>query len=112
MGDEELAQLKKLYDELWRDARTMIKDLNNSVTSIFLFGVVLVCMAPINLSTVIDMYSKIAAGSTSALNYFYLVSISLGVLVCLAAGVMMLRYYFQLKNRYAKVIELEKALGD
>jgi hypothetical protein len=112
MENEELAALKTLYDELWSDARTMVKDLNRSITSIFLFGVVLICMAPINLSTVIDMYSKIAAGSTSALNYFYLVSISLGVLVSLAAGVMMLRYYFQLKKRYNKVIELEKTLGD
>jgi hypothetical protein len=112
MENEELATLKMLYDELWSDARIMIKDLNRSITSIFLFGVVLVCMAPIELSTVIDMYSKIAAGSTSALNYFYLVSISLGILVSLVAGVMMLRYYFQLKKRYAKVIELEKTLGD
>jgi hypothetical protein len=112
MENEELAALKTLYDELWRDARTMVKDLNKSITSIFLFGVVLVCMAPINLSMVIDMYSKIAAGSTSALNYFYLVSISVGVIVSVAAGVMMLRYYFQLKKRYAKVIELEKTLGD
>lgn len=112
MENEELTALKTLYDELWSDARTMIKDLNKSITSIFLFGVVLICMAPINLSTVTDMYSKIAAGSTSALNYFYLVTISLGVIVSLVAGVMMLRYYSQLRNRYAKLIELEKTLGE
>jgi hypothetical protein len=112
MGDEELAQLKKLYDELWRDARTMIKDLNRSVTSIFLFGVVMLAMAVIEFGTAVNMYSKIAAGSTLVLNYFYFACSSFGVVVSLAAGVMMLRYYFQLKNRYAKVIELEKVLGD
>jgi hypothetical protein len=112
MGDEELAHLKTLYDELWRDARTMIKDLNRSVTMIFLFGVVMLAMAIIEFGTAIRMYSKIAEGSTSVLNYIYFAAPSLGVVVSLAAGVMMLRYYFQLKNRYAKVIELEKALGD
>ncbi len=112
MEDEELAQLKKVYDELWRDARTMIKDLNNSVTMIFLFGVVMLAMAVIEFGTAVDMYSKIAAGSTSVFHYFYLAGSSLGILVSLAAGVTMLRYYFQMKNRYAKVIELEKALGD
>jgi len=31
LEDEELAQLKTVYDELWRDARTMIKDMNRTI---------------------------------------------------------------------------------
>ena len=31
MEDEELTQLKILYDELWHDARSMIKDMTRSI---------------------------------------------------------------------------------
>jgi len=113
MGNEELAELKTLYDDLWRDARTMIKDLNTSITSIFLFGVTMLALASTAVPNSIEMYSRIAAaGFTWGVNYIYLAASSFGAVVALPAGVLMLRYYFQLKKRYAKVIELEKALGD
>ena len=113
MGNEELAELKTLYDDLWHDARTMIKDLNTSITSIFLFGVTLLALAPIEFGTAVEMYAKIAAaGFTWTLNYIYLAGSSFCIVVSIPAGILMLRYYFQLKNRYAKVLELEKALGD
>ena len=35
--DKELPQLKALYDELWNDARTIIKDMNKSIY-IYLFA--------------------------------------------------------------------------
>jgi hypothetical protein len=35
--DKELPQLKALYDELWSDARTMIKDMNKSIY-VYLFA--------------------------------------------------------------------------
>jgi len=54
MGNEELAELKTLYDDLWRDARTMIRELNRSITSIFLFGVTMLALAPIEFGTVVE----------------------------------------------------------
>jgi hypothetical protein len=36
--DNELAELKELYDELWNDGRTMIKDMNRSIY-VYLFAV-------------------------------------------------------------------------
>jgi len=112
MEDEKLVQLKTLYDELWSDARTMIKDLNRGITSVFFFGIVMVALFFIEIGTVIEMYSKIASGSTRALDYFYLVATAFGSVVAPIAGIMYLRFYFRLKNRYAKLIQLEKTLED
>ena len=112
MGDDELSELKKVYDELWRDAKTLIKDMNRNITTVFLFGITMLALSPIVMGTVIEMYSRIAAGSTSALDFFYLVATGFGSIVSVIAGVMTLRWYYKLKNRYAKLIQLEKTIED
>ncbi len=112
MENKELAQLKTVYDELWSDAKTMIKDMNRSITMVFLFGVTMFAFFFIEMGTIIEMYSKIASGSARALDYFYLVATAFGSVVALVAGVMMLRWYYKLKNRYAKLIQLEKTIED
>jgi len=80
MGDEELSELKKVYDELWRDAKTLIKDMNSNITT--------------------------------ALDFFYLAATAFGSIISAIAGVMTLRWYYKLKNRYAKLIQLEKTIED
>jgi len=111
-GDKELPELKALYDELWSDAKTMIKDMNNSITMVFLFGLTMFAIFPISMGTAIEMYSKIVSGTARALDYFYLVAIAFGSAVTVVAGIMMLRWYYKLKNRYAKLIQLEKTIED
>lgn len=112
MEDEKLTQLQTLYDELWSDAKTMIKDMNRSITTVFLFGVTMLIITPLELGTIIEMYARISSGSTSALDYFYLIATSFGSVICAMAGVMMLRWYYKLKNRYVKLIQLEKTIED
>ncbi len=112
MENKELARLKTVYDELWSDAKTMIKDMNRSITMVFLFGLTLFAIVPIEMGTLIEMYSKIASGSARALDYFYLVAGAVGSVVMVVAGIMMLRWYYKLKNRYAKLIQLEKTIED
>jgi len=58
------------------------------------------------------MYSRIASGSTSALDFFYLAATAFGSIISAIAGVMTLRWYYKLKNRYAKLIQLEKTIED
>jgi hypothetical protein len=112
MEDENLAQLKTVYDELWSDAKTMIKDMNRNITVVFLFGLTLFAIAPVNIGTVVEMYARITTGSTRWLDYFYLICTSFGSVISAVAGVAMIRWYYKLKNRYARVIELEKRLED
>jgi len=112
MEDEKLTQLKTLYDELWSDAKTMIKDMNRSITVVFLFGLTMFAIGPMNFGTVVEMYARITAGSTRWLDYFYLIGTSFGTVISVVAGVAMIRWYYKLKKRYAKLIQLEKTLED
>ncbi len=110
MGDEELAQLKTVYDELWSDARTMVKDMNRSIRSVYLSGFFMLLMAAMQALSAHQVYMKIIEGSTRWLDQFYLYSISLGVIVMAIGGIYTLRTYNELKNRYARLAELEKTL--
>ena len=112
MENEELPPLKALYDELWRDAETMIKDMNRSITTVFLCGITMLAIAPIELGTVVDMYSKVTAGSARWLDYLYLVAGAIGMVLTMVCGIGMLKWHSALKTRYAKLIELEKTLGE
>lgn len=110
MGDEELAQLKIVYDELWSDARTMVKDMNRSIRSVYLSGFFMLVMACMQALSAHQVYMKILGGSTRWLDQFYLYAISLGVVIMVVGGIYTLRSYYELKNRYARLSELEKTL--
>jgi len=112
MENEELVTLKILYDELWSDARIMVKDMNKGISMVFLYGLTLLALVPMELSTAVRMYERYGAGSTRLLDYVYLVGGALGTIIAALAGISMIRWYFRLKNRYSKLIELEKTLGD
>jgi hypothetical protein len=112
MENGELAQLKTVYDELWRDAKTMVRDMNRSIKSVYLSGFFLLLMASMQALSAHQIYMKILGGSTRWLDQFYLYTISLGVVVLAVGGIYTLRSYNELKKRYARLIELEKTLED
>jgi len=112
MENDEISNLKIVYDELWQNAITMIKDMNKSISTVFLFGLMMLVLAPIELGTAVEMYSKINAGSSRWLDYLYLAGGTLGTIITFIAGISMIRWYYQLKNRYANLIELEKTLEE
>jgi hypothetical protein len=108
--ENELPELKKLYSDLWEDARTLIKDMSNNIRMIGFFGFVLLCMAISALGSADASYSRIIAGTPRIFDYLYLVSGAVGTIAGLVGGVLMIRYYLLIKNRYARVLELEKKL--
>jgi hypothetical protein len=111
-GDEELPELKALYDELWSNARTMIKDMKRSI-SIYLFtGFVTLALSAIMIGTAISDWNKILSGSASALTYFYAVVETPGAVFYVAFGVLLLYWFNKLKNRYARLIRLEETIED
>ncbi len=112
MENGDLAQLKAVYDELWRDAKTMVKDMNRSIKSVFLVGFFMLWGAGMQFLSAHQVYMKILGGSTRWLDQFYLYAISFGVVVMIAGGIWTLRAYSELKKRYARLSELEKALED
>lgn len=112
MENGELTQLKTVYDELWRDARTMVRDMNRSIKSVYLSGFFMLLTAGMQALSAHQVYMEILGGSTRWLDQFYLYAISLGVVVLAVGGIFTLRSYYELKERYARLSELEKILED
>jgi len=112
MEDEELAQLKTVYDELWSDARTMIKDMKKSIYLYLFTGFITLVFSVIMIGTAISDWNKILLGGASTLTYFYAIVETPGAVFYVAFGVALLYWYNKLRKRYARMILLEKALED
>jgi hypothetical protein len=110
MENEELAQLKTVYDELWSDAKTMIKDMKKSIYLYLFAGFITLVFSVIMIGTAISDWNKILLGGASTLTYFYAIVETPGAVFYVAFGVVLLYWYYKLKNRYAKLIQLEKTI--
>ena len=108
--DEELPQLKALYDELWSDARTMIKDMNKSIFVYLFAGFLTLVFSTIMIGSGISNWSKIFSGDASTLTYFYVIAETFGSVVYVVFGIALLYWYCKLRGRYSKLIKMEKSL--
>ncbi len=112
MDDEELPELKEVYDELWRDARTMIKDMKRSIWIYLFTGFLTLAFSAIMIGTAISDWNKILSGVASNLTYFYAVVETPGAVFYVAFGIALLYWYRKLTNRYRRLIRLEKTIKD
>jgi len=110
--DEELPKLKTLYDELWSDARTMIKDMKRSIYIYLFTGFITLVFSIIMIGTTISEWNKIILGNVSTFTYLYAIAGTLGAVIYVSFGILLLYWYNKLKNRYAKLIQLEKTIKD
>ena len=110
--DKELPQLKVLYDELWSNARTMIKDMKKSIFMYLFTGFITLAFSVIMIGTAISDWNKILSGNASTLTYFYAIVETPGAVFYVAFGVALLYWYNKLKNRYSRLIQLEKTIED
>jgi hypothetical protein len=113
MENDKLPELSKLYDEMWKDARTLVKDMNRSIRAVSFFGVMCFFLALFQLSTFTTNYDKVVTGTARwPLDYVYMGGGAVGVLAFVAIGVGMLMWYNTLRQRYSRLLEMEKKLGD
>ena len=110
--DEELPELKALYDELWSDARTMIKDMKRSIYIYLFAGFITLVFSTIMIGTAISDWNKILSGNVSTFTYLYAIAGTLGAVIYVGFGVFLIYWYNKLKNRYARLIQLEKNIKD
>jgi len=110
--DKELPELKELYDELWSDGRTMIKDMNRSIYVYLFTGFITLVFSVIIIGTAISDWNKILSGSATSLTYFYAIVEIPGAVFYVAFGVFFLYWYHKLKNRYSRLIRLERTIKD
>ena len=112
MENNDLTQLKTVYDEFWRDAKTMIKDMRRSINLYSFTGFITLALSAIMIGTAISDWNKILSGNIGPFTYLYAIAGTLGSVIYVAFGVLLLYWYNKLKNRYARVIQLEKTIRD
>jgi len=108
--DKELPQLKALYDELWSDARTMIKDMNRSISVFFWSGLVIVILSITFFANAMQSLQNVLEGSTGALDYLYLGARLFGFVVMVLFGSNLLLWYRKLRNRYSRLVQMGKTI--
>jgi hypothetical protein len=108
--NEELPQLKELYDELWNDARSLIKDMNKSIYVYLFAGFLSLVFSVIMIGSGISNWNKIFSGDTNTLTYVYVTAETFGSFVYVAFGIALLYWYRKLKGRYSKLIKMEESL--
>jgi hypothetical protein len=111
--DIELPELKTLYDELWSDAKTLFKDLHKSIIICLYAGIVTLCISPLAiLSAIIYFSAAIFSGTSNLMVWFYAVVETIAAVVTVSFGAILLIWYRKLHKKYARLIQMEKNIGD
>jgi hypothetical protein len=110
--DGELLELKAVYDELWSDARTMIKDMKRSIYIYLFAGFITLVFSAIMIGTAISDWNKILSGNIGTFTYLYAIAGTLGSVIYPVFGILLIYWYNKLKNRYARLIQLETTIRD
>lgn len=110
--EEEIPQLRAIYDELWHDAKTLIRDMSDSISMYKFSGILLILLSMMTIPTVMDNTLEILTGSIDLLNYLTLFFgvFTMGFFILI--GWRLLRWYYRLKERYAKLLQMEKEIED
>lgn len=103
--DSDLEALNRVYDELSKDARTITKDLNETVAAYFILGFYLLAF-----SAGLDLYFLLSNSIVWSDYGFLAVWILFVNVVPVTAGCFVLRRYHKLSTRYQMLFQTEKAL--
>lgn len=109
---EELSSLKTLYDELWSDAKTMIKDMKKSIAVYQYAGYVTIVVAIAALFSAAPYFTIAFFGAGNFWVWLFAIWEIVAAVVILSFAAKLLIWYRKLKKRYSKLIQLEKDLGD
>ena len=113
MNDEnEISNLKGLYDELWSDAKNLIQDMQKSISlykysSFLLFGLIIYPIYHIFLTVFVMPRYFLNEGVL-----FGLISYLFVIIILVFFGFRLLRIYLKLKKRYSKLWKMRSELED
>ena len=110
--EEEISQLRAIYDELWHDAKTLIRDMSNSISMYKFSGFLLILLSIMTIPSTMERTVSILAGSTNLMDYISLCVGVFGIGFFIFIGWRLLRWYYRLKERYAKLLQMEKEIED
>lgn len=104
----ELAELRSLYDELWSDARTLVKDLRKGIAIYLYAGLLTLVVTFSAILSALPYYFLVLSGAGNMLAWFMVVLETVAAAVIASFGTKLLMWYRKLTKRYAKLIEMEK----
>jgi hypothetical protein len=108
-----LRELQELYDELWKDVRSVIVDMSKSIKAYLLAGLLFVVYGlAFLLWGWLQGWGPILSGNAGGETYFITFFLTIGGLPMLGAGLFMVYLYVKLRARYVRLIRLEGAVED
>ena len=109
---EEILKLKSLYDELWDDAKTLIRDMREGISMYRFSGLLVLVISIFAIFASLGGFQSIFVGNANLLDYFNAPFGAFSALVFIIFGRRLLRWHNKLKERYAGLLEMEKSLED
>jgi hypothetical protein len=106
--DSGLEDLKVLYDDLWKDARTLANDMYRSIQLYLLTGVFTLIYGFVILAYALVSWQRIYSGSMEIADYAAAIGETIGGVIMIIVGPLLIRWYFKLKSRYASLASMEK----
>lgn len=110
--DKELIELKSLYDELWHDAKTVVKDMRRSISIYLYSALVTFVVALITITYTITFAFNLLVGNVNLYTYLGTFFEAGSSIIIVIFGIFLLRWYKRLGKRYSRLIEMEKELED
>ena len=108
---EELVELKEIYDELWTNAKTLVKDMRKSISMYSYAGfLTLLIGVTIGMISFVPSFLNIISGNYTILYWYNVIVGGITIVVTIPYGAKLLQVYRELKNKYSKLIEMEKNL--
>ena len=105
--DKELAELKTIYDELWSDAKTLVKDMKRSIYIYLYAGLVTLVVAITSIFTASPYILAILLGTNNPLIWLFVVIELVAAIAVISFGARFLVWYRRLKKRYSNLMEME-----
>lgn len=110
--EEELIQLKELYEELWHDAKSLAKDMQRSIM-IYLYSAGLTfAVAVLTILFAVSYFMVVLQGNASLFHYVGAIVETVGSIFIIIFGLKLLSWYFIIKKRYSKLTEIERTIED
>jgi hypothetical protein len=112
MSEEEFSSLKDLYNELWEDAKNLVKDLTSSISLYKYSGLLLLGLIIYPLHNILMWTFLIPRDFLNEGVLFGLISYFFIIILLAFFGIKLLRTYLKLKKRYSKLWKMRSDLED
>jgi hypothetical protein len=106
--DKKLEDLKSIYDELWLDAKTLVKDMRKSVYIYLYAGLVTLVVAIASVIGVLPFYLTLLINNGNLLTWAFVIFEIVATVIVISFGIQFLFWFKTLKRRYSRLIEMEK----